>query len=112
MRIVRFAPRFPYLCSVLAALIVLLGYAAIRTMPTDFLVPPDLPTPVVVQFNASSVPVPQLSLSSDTRNKQQLYDDAKDDRRRLLLRLASLVLLTAALAADAWRAATPNQCES
>src|SRR5262249_52988255 len=30
--------------------------------------------PVVVQFNASSVPVLQLSLSSDTLNEQQLYD--------------------------------------
>ena len=30
--------------------------------------------PIVVQFNASSVPVLQISLSSDTLNEQQLYD--------------------------------------
>jgi len=30
--------------------------------------------PIVVQFNASSVPVLQLSLNSDSLNEQQLYD--------------------------------------
>src|SRR5207253_4587956 len=30
--------------------------------------------PIVVQYNASSVPVLQISLSSDTLNEQQLYD--------------------------------------
>ena len=30
--------------------------------------------PIIVQYNASSVPVLQLSLSSDTLNEQQLYD--------------------------------------
>jgi hypothetical protein len=62
-----------------------------------------------VQFNASSAAAPPLSLGSDPLNEQQLYDYAKDGRRRLLLRLASLVLLTAAFAADAWRAAAPNR---
>ena len=38
------------------------------------LMPPGIQPPVVVQFNASSVPVLQLSLSSDRLNEQQLYD--------------------------------------
>ena len=38
------------------------------------LMPPGIQSPVVVQFNASSVPVLQLSLSSDTMSEQQLYD--------------------------------------
>ncbi len=36
--------------------------------------PPGIQPPIVVQFNASSVPVLQISLSSDTLNEQQLYD--------------------------------------
>jgi multidrug efflux pump subunit AcrB len=38
------------------------------------LLPVGTQPPVVVQFNASSVPVLQLSLSSDNLNEQQLYD--------------------------------------
>src|SRR5215510_10326627 len=38
------------------------------------LMPPGIQPPVVVQFNASSVPVLQLSLNSDSLNEQQLYD--------------------------------------
>ena len=38
------------------------------------LMPPGIQPPIVVQFNASSVPVLQLSLTSDTLNEQQLYD--------------------------------------
>src|SRR5499426_3990222 len=38
------------------------------------LMPPGIQAPLVVQFNASSVPVLQISLSSDTLNEQQLYD--------------------------------------
>ena len=38
------------------------------------LMPPGVQPPIVVQFNASSVPVLQISLSSDTLNEQQLYD--------------------------------------
>jgi len=38
------------------------------------LLPPGIQAPTVVQFNASSVPVLQISLSSDTLNEQQLYD--------------------------------------
>src|SRR3979490_701317 len=156
MGIVRFALRFPHTFYVLAALILFLGVAAIRSMPTDIfpeiripvvtviwqytglttpemeqrvstysqysissnvngiknmeaqtlnglsiqkiyfqpdvnldlaiaqivsatnsirpLMPPGIEPPVVVQFNASSVPVLQLSLNSDSLNEQQLYD--------------------------------------
>jgi multidrug efflux pump subunit AcrB len=38
------------------------------------LMPPGIQAPVVVQYNASSVPVLQIGLSSDTLNEQQLYD--------------------------------------
>src|ERR1700680_1372737 len=38
------------------------------------LMPVGIQPPIVVQFNASSVPVLQLSLSSDRLNEQQLYD--------------------------------------
>src|SRR5882757_3021465 len=38
------------------------------------LMPPGIQPPIVVQFNASSVPVMQISLSSDSLNEQQLYD--------------------------------------
>src|SRR5271168_3250497 len=38
------------------------------------LMPPGIQPPWIVQFNASSVPVLQLSLSSDSLNEQQLYD--------------------------------------
>jgi multidrug efflux pump subunit AcrB len=38
------------------------------------LMPVGIQPPVVVQYNASSVPVLQLSLSSDRLNEQQLYD--------------------------------------
>jgi multidrug efflux pump subunit AcrB len=156
MAIVRFALRYPHTFYVLAALIIFLGVAAIRSMPTDIfpeiripvvtviwqytglttpemehrvstysqysisanvngiknmeaqtlnglsiqkiyfqpdvnldlaiaqivsatnsiraLMPPGIQPPIVVQFNASSVPVLQLSLNSDSLNEQQLYD--------------------------------------
>jgi multidrug efflux pump subunit AcrB len=156
MGLVRFALRFPHTFYVLAALILFLGFGAIRSMPTDIfpeiripvvtviwqytglttpemeqrvttysqysissnvngiknmeaqtlnglsiqkiyfqpdvnldlaiaqivsatnsiraLMPPGIEPPIVVQFNASSVPVLQLSLNSDSLNEQQLYD--------------------------------------
>src|ERR1700681_3826119 len=156
MGIVRFALRFPHTFYVVAALILFLGIAAIRSMPTDIfpeiripvvtviwqytglttpemeqrvstyseysisanvngiknmevqtlnglsiqklyfqpdvnldlaiaqvvsatnsiraLMPPGIEPPIVVQYNASSVPVLQLSLNSDSLNEQQLYD--------------------------------------
>src|SRR5207253_618127 len=156
MGIVRFALRFPHTFYVVAALILFLGVAAIRSMPTDIfpninipvvtviwsytglstpemeqrvttysqysisanvngiknieaqslnglsvqkiyfqpdvnldlaisqivaatnairaLLPAGIQPPIVVQFNASSVPVLQISLTSDSLNEQQLYD--------------------------------------
>ena len=38
------------------------------------LLPSGIQPPIVVQYNASSVPVLQISLSSDTLDEQQLYD--------------------------------------
>ena len=38
------------------------------------LLPLGIQSPIVVQFNASSVPVLQISLTSDTLSEQQLYD--------------------------------------
>jgi multidrug efflux pump subunit AcrB len=38
------------------------------------LMPTGIEPPIIVQYNASSVPVLQLSLSSNTLNEQQLYD--------------------------------------
>ena len=38
------------------------------------LMPNGIQPPIVVQFNASSVPVLQISLTSDNLNEQQLYD--------------------------------------
>src|SRR5271166_3274238 len=156
MGIVRFALRFPHTFYVMAALIMFLGIAAIRTMPTDIfpqinipvvtviwqytglstpemeqrvttysqysmssnvtgirnieaqtlngisvqkvyfqpdvnldlaisqivaatnairsLMPAGIQPPIVVQYNASSVPVLQLTLTSNNLNEQQLYD--------------------------------------
>ena len=45
------------------------GTNAIRS-----LLPPGIQAPIVVQYNASSVPALQVGLSSDTLNEQQLYD--------------------------------------
>jgi multidrug efflux pump subunit AcrB len=36
--------------------------------------PPGIQPPVIIQYNASSVPILQLSLSSDQLNEQQLFD--------------------------------------
>src|SRR5712675_900919 len=156
MGLVRFALRFPHTFYVVAALILFLGVAAIRSMPTDIfpninipvvtviwsytglstpemeqrvttysqysisanvngikdieaqtmnglsvqkiyfqqdvnldlaiaqivaatnairaLMPAGIQPPIVVQYNASSVPVLQLSLTSDRLSEQQLYD--------------------------------------
>src|SRR5579871_1045617 len=53
-----------------------LAIAQIVSAPNSIraLMPPGIQPPIVVQFNASSVPVLQLSLSSDRLNEQELYD--------------------------------------
>src|SRR6266576_1372137 len=178
MGIVRFALRFPHTFYVLAALILFLGAAAIRTMPTDIfpqinipvvtviwsytglstpemeqrvttysqysisanvngiknieaqsmnglsvqkiyfqpdvnldlaiaqivaatnairaLMPPGIQPPVVVQFNASSVPVLQISLSSDTLSESQLYDYGIYKLRQMIAPIHGVTLPTPA----------------
>src|SRR6202790_5343674 len=57
MGIVRFALRFPHTFYVLAALIVFLGVAAIRTMPTDLFPQIDIPVVTVIwQYSGLSTP--------------------------------------------------------
>jgi multidrug efflux pump subunit AcrB len=178
MGIVRFALRFPHTFYVLAALIVFLGIAAVRTMPTDIfpqinipvvtviwqytglstpemeqrvttysqyaissnvngiknmeaqtlnglsvqklyfqpdvnldlaisqvvaatnairaLMPTGIQPPIVVQFNASSVPALQISLSSENLNEQQLYDYGIYRMRQQLAPIPGITLPTPA----------------
>jgi multidrug efflux pump subunit AcrB len=58
------------------------------------LMPPGIQPPIVVQYNASSVPVLHLSLSSDTLNEQQLYDYAIYRVRQALAPVPGLTLPT------------------
>ncbi len=60
------------------------------------LMPPGIQPPVVVQFNASSVPVLQIALSSDTLNEQQLYDYGIYRVRQQLAPIPGLTLPTPA----------------
>ncbi len=178
MGIVRFALRFPHTFYVVAALILFLGVAAIRSMPTDIfpeiripvvtviwsytglstpemeqrvttysqysisanvngiknieaqtmnglsvqkiyfqqdvnldlaiaqivsatnairaLMPAGIQPPIVVQFNASSVPVLQISLTSDTLNEQELYDYGIYRMRQQLAPIPGITLPTPA----------------
>src|SRR3979490_857379 len=178
MGIVRFALRFPHTFYVVAALILFLGVAAIRSMPTDIfpeinipvvtviwsytglttpemeqrvstysqysisanvngiknieaqtldglavqkiyfqpdvnldlaiaqivsatnairaLMPTGIQPPIIVQFNASSVPVLQINLSSDNLNEQQLYDYGIYRMRQQLAPIPGITLPTPA----------------
>src|SRR3981189_2881311 len=178
MGIVRFALRFPHTFYVVAALILFLGVAAIRSMPTDIfpeiripvvtviwsstglappemeqrvstysqysisanvngiknmeaqtlnglsiqkiyfqpgvnldlaiaqivsatnairaLMPAGIQPPIVVQFNASSVPVLQVSLSSDSLSEAQLYDYGIYNLRQRLAPIHGVTLPTPA----------------
>ncbi len=58
------------------------------------LMPAGIQPPIVVQFNASSVPVLQISLSSDTLNEQQLYDYGIYRVRQQLAPIAGVTLPT------------------
>src|SRR4051812_3692436 len=60
------------------------------------LMPPGIQPPVVVQFNASSVPVLQISLSSDTLSEQELYDYGIYRMRQQLAPIAGITLPTPA----------------
>ena len=56
--------------------------------------PPGIQPPIIVQFNASSVPVLQLSLSSDQLNEQQLYDYGIYQMRQALAPIPGITLPT------------------
>jgi multidrug efflux pump subunit AcrB len=58
------------------------------------LMPTGIQPPIIVQYNASSVPVLQLSLSSDTLNEQQLYDYALYRIRQALAPIQGITLPT------------------
>src|SRR5271169_897298 len=58
------------------------------------LMPAGIQSPVIVQFNASSVPVLQLSLSSDRLNEQQLYDYGIYQMRQALAPIQGITLPT------------------
>lgn len=60
------------------------------------LMPAGIQPPVVVQFNASSVPVLQIALSSDILNEQQLYDYGIYRVRQQLAPIPGLTLPTPA----------------
>jgi len=58
------------------------------------LMPTGINPPIVVQYNASSVPVLQLSLSSDRLNEQQLYDYGIYQIRQALAPIPGITLPT------------------
>jgi multidrug efflux pump subunit AcrB len=58
------------------------------------LMPPGINPPVIVQFNASSVPILQLSLSSDRLNEQELYDYGIYQVRQQLAPIPGITLPT------------------
>src|SRR6202047_4817219 len=117
MGIVRFALKFPHTFYVLAGLMLFLGISAIVVTPKDIfqpnvnidlaiaqivsasnairaLMPAGIQPPVIVQYNASSVPVLQLSLSSDRLNEQQLYDYGIYQMRQALAPIPGITLPT------------------
>src|SRR5580704_1279641 len=60
------------------------------------LMPPGIEPPIIVQYNASSVPVLQVSLSSPTLNESQLYDYGIYRLRQLLAPIHGVTLPTPA----------------
>src|SRR3979409_2215206 len=60
------------------------------------LMPTGIQPPIVVQFNASSVPVLQINLSSDNLNEQQLYDYGIYRMRQELAPIPGITLPTPA----------------
>ena len=58
------------------------------------LMPAGIQSPYIIQYNASSVPVLQLSLSSDRLNEQQLYDYAIYQMRQALAPIPGITLPT------------------
>jgi multidrug efflux pump subunit AcrB len=76
------------------------------------LMPPGIQPPVIVQYNASSVPVLHLSLSSETLNEQQLYDYGIYQIRRRWRRspASHCRRLTAANTGRSWSISIPTRC--
>src|SRR5208282_921700 len=60
------------------------------------LMPPGIEPPIIVQYNASSVPVLQISLSSATLNESQLYDYGLYRLRQQLAPIHGITLPTPA----------------
>jgi multidrug efflux pump subunit AcrB len=60
------------------------------------LMPAGIQPPIIVQFNASSVPVLQIDLSSDNLNEQQLYDYGIYRMRQQLAPIPGITLPTPA----------------
>ena len=60
------------------------------------LMPPGIEPPIIVQYNASSVPVLQISLSSETLGEQELYDYGIYRLRQLLAPIHGVTLPTPA----------------
>ena len=60
------------------------------------LLPQGTQPPIVVQYNASSVPALQISLSSDTLNEQQLYDYGIYRMRQMIAPIHGVTLPTPA----------------
>src|SRR2546423_5810582 len=60
------------------------------------LMPTGIQPPIIVQFNASSVPVLQINLSSDNLNEQQLYDYGIYRMRQQLAPIPGITLPTPA----------------
>ena len=58
------------------------------------LMPTGIQPPVIVQYNASSVPVLQISLSSDSLNEQELYDYGIYQMRQQLAPIQGITLPT------------------
>ena len=58
------------------------------------LMPPGIQPPIIVQYDASSVPVLQLSLSSESLNEQQLYDYGIYQIRQALAPIPGITLPT------------------
>jgi multidrug efflux pump subunit AcrB len=73
------------------------------------LMPPGIQPPIVVQFNASSVPVLQLSLSSDKLNEQELYDSGCGNNWRRCPVLRCLRLRAGSIARS-WSTSTRTSC--
>src|SRR2546421_61925 len=67
MWIVRLALRRPYTIAVLCSLIAIFGLLSTSRMKTDI-------PPAITRYNASNVPVAQITISSKTLSEQELYD--------------------------------------